>query len=145
MRAILKDMGITEYERRVVQQMLEFTYRYTTEILEEARVYSNHAKNTSNHSKSSSKGIDIDDIKLAVSNYGDRASRAPPRTDLLHEMARQKNNQPLPPIKQFSGPRIPPDRYCLSAANFKAKETTDGTHSRNESFDDAKTENEMEF
>ena len=26
-------------------------------------------------------------------------------------MARQKNNQPLPPIKQFSGPRIPPDRY----------------------------------
>ena len=55
--------------------MLEFTYRYTTEILEEARVYSNHAKNTSNHSKSSSKGIDIDDIKLAVSNYGDRASR----------------------------------------------------------------------
>ena len=45
--------------------MLEFTYRYTTEILEEARVYSNHAKNTSHHAKAS-KGIDIDDIKLAV-------------------------------------------------------------------------------
>ena len=55
----------SEYERRVVQQMLEFTYRYTTEILEEARVYSNHAKNASHHAKAS-KGIDIDDIKLAV-------------------------------------------------------------------------------
>ena len=33
-----------EYERRVVQQMLEYAYRYTTEILEEARVYSNHTK-----------------------------------------------------------------------------------------------------
>merc|ERR1711892_154792 len=157
MRAILKDMGITEYERRVVQQMLEFTYRYTTEILEEARVYSNHAKHSTTQSKSASKGIDIDDIKLAVGNYGDRASRAPPRTDLLHEMARLKNNQPLPPIKPFSGPRIPPDRYCLSGANFKAKEnantttTTSGgggggeSNSRNESFDDSKTENEMDF
>ena len=72
MRSILKDMGVTgtvedlenvtivssyfirinfsckslflEYERRVVQQMLEYAYRYTTEILEEARVYSNHTK-----------------------------------------------------------------------------------------------------
>jgi histone H3/H4 len=44
MRSILKDMGITEYEPRVVQQMLEFAYRYTTEVLEEAKVYSNHAK-----------------------------------------------------------------------------------------------------
>ena len=44
MRSILKDMGVTEYEPRVVQQMLEFAYRYTTEVLEEAKVYSNHAK-----------------------------------------------------------------------------------------------------
>ena len=27
MAAILKDMGVTEYEPRVVNQMLEFTYR----------------------------------------------------------------------------------------------------------------------
>jgi len=44
MRSILKDMGITEYEPRVVQQMLEFAYRYTTEVLEESKVYSSHAK-----------------------------------------------------------------------------------------------------
>ena len=44
MRSILKDMGIHEYEPRVVQQMLEFAYRYTTEVLEESKVYSAHAK-----------------------------------------------------------------------------------------------------
>ena len=35
---------MVEYDRRVVQQMLEFAYRYSTEILEEAKVYSNHTK-----------------------------------------------------------------------------------------------------
>lgn len=70
MRAILKDMGVTEYEDRVVQQMLEFSYRYTTEVLEEAKVYSNHARK---------KQIDLDDVKLAVSNRGDRTGRMPPR------------------------------------------------------------------
>ena len=70
MRAILKDMGVTEYEPRVVQQMLEFSYRYTTEVLEEAKLYSNHARK---------KQIDLDDVKLAVTNRGDRTGRMPPR------------------------------------------------------------------
>merc|ERR1712142_703331 len=134
MRSILKDMGVTEYERRVVQQMLEYAYRYTTEILEEARVYSNHTKHK--------RGIDIDDVKLAVTNHGDRASRAPPRTDLLHELARIKNQQALPTIKPFSGPRIPPDRYCLSGVNFRAKEASADSGSRNESFEDGTMQSE---
>merc|ERR1711990_978276 len=134
MRSILKEMGITEYDRRVVQQMLEFAYRYSTEILEEAKVYSNHTKHK--------RGIDIEDIKLAVSNHGDRASRAPPRTDLLHELARLKNNTPLPTIKPFSGPRIPPDRYCLSGVNFRAKEASADSGSRNESFEDGTMQSE---
>merc|ERR1712062_201031 len=129
---------IVEYDRRVVQQMLEFAYRYSTEILEEAKVYSNHTKHK--------RGIDIEDIKLAVSNHGDRASRAPPRTDLLHELARLKNNTPLPTIKPFSGPRIPPDRYCLSGVNFRAKEGSANSNSRNESFEDASSSHDqMDF
>merc|ERR1719228_527013 len=129
MRSILKDMGITEYEPRVVQQMLEFAYRYTTEVLEEAKVYSNHAKK---------KTIDVEDVKLAVTNRNDRTGRAPPRIDLLNEIARQKNALPLPSIKPFSGPRIPPDRYCLSGINYRATKTVVGPMdtSRNDSFDD---------
>ena len=53
----------------------------------------------------------MDDVKLAVTNRGDRSGRAPPRIDLLNELARTKNSQSLPPIKPFTGPRIPPDRY----------------------------------
>ncbi|WAR28530.1 TAF9-like protein, partial [Mya arenaria] len=94
MAAILKDMGVTEYEPRLINQMLEFTYRYVTDVLDDAKVYSGHANK---------KAVDTEDVQLA----------------LLLEIARHKNNQSLPLIKPYSGPRLPPDRYCLSAPNYK--------------------------
>ena len=39
----------------------------------------------------------------------------------LMEIARQKNNNPLPAIKPHNGPRLPPDRYCLSASNYRLR------------------------
>lgn len=41
----------------------------------------------------------------------------------LLEVARQKNQAPLPLIKPYTGPRLPPDRYCLTAPNYKLKST----------------------
>ncbi|KAK5917656.1 hypothetical protein CgunFtcFv8_002480 [Champsocephalus gunnari] len=79
---ILKDMGITEYEPRVINQMLEFTYRY-------CRM--------------------------------DQSFTSPPPRDFLLEVARQKNLTPLPLIKPYTGPRLPPDRYCLTAPNYRLK------------------------
>ena len=55
--AILRDMGITEYEPRVINQLLEFCYRYITTVLDDAKVISGHAKK---------KNVDADDVKLAV-------------------------------------------------------------------------------
>lgn len=37
------------------------------------------------------------------------------------DIARQKNQTPLPLIKPYSGPRLPPDRYCLTAPNYRLK------------------------
>lgn len=39
----------------------------------------------------------------------------------LLEVARQKNLTPLPLIKPYTGPRLPPDRYCLTAPNYRLK------------------------
>ena len=39
----------------------------------------------------------------------------------LLEVARQKNGTPLPLIKPYTGPRLPPDRYCLTAPNYRLK------------------------
>ena len=37
------------------------------------------------------------------------------------EVARSKNTIPLPAAKPHCGVRLPPDRYCLSACNYKLK------------------------
>lgn len=114
MASILKDMGIIEYEPRVINQMLEFTYRYITNILDDARVFSTHAKK---------KNLDVDDVKLAIQMQMDRSFTTPPPRDILIDISRQRNNMPLPLIKPHCGPRLPPDRYCLSQCNYRLKST----------------------
>jgi len=110
--SIMKDMGITDYEPKVINQLLEFTYRYITCILDDSRIYANHAKK---------KFIDLDDVRLAVKMQLDRTFTNPPPRDVLLDVARAKNNIPLPFVKPHNGLRIPPDRYCLNATNYKLK------------------------
>ncbi|XP_041111461.1 transcription initiation factor TFIID subunit 9-like isoform X2 [Polyodon spathula] len=112
MTQILKDMGIAEYEPRVINQMLEFTYRYVTTIIEDAKIYSTHAKKSN---------VDADDVRLAIQCRMDQSFTSPPPRDFLLEVARQKNQTPLPLIKPYTGPRLPPDRYCLTAPNYRLK------------------------
>ena len=44
MAQIPKDVGMTKYEPRVINQMLEFAFQYVTTILDDAKIYSSHAK-----------------------------------------------------------------------------------------------------
>ncbi|EDL14058.1 TAF9B RNA polymerase II, TATA box binding protein (TBP)-associated factor, isoform CRA_c [Mus musculus] len=112
MAQILKDMGITEYEPRVINQMLEFAFRYVTTILDDAKIYSSHAKKPT---------VDADDVRLAIQCRADQSFTSPPPRDFLLDIARQKNQTPLPLIKPYAGPRLPPDRYCLTAPNYRLK------------------------
>ncbi|XP_050632370.1 transcription initiation factor TFIID subunit 9B isoform X1 [Macaca thibetana thibetana] len=138
MAQILKDMGITEYEPRVINQMLEFAFRYVTTILDDAKIYSSHAKKPN---------VDADDVRLAIQCRADQSFTSPPPRDVsklgfeviftynflncssnkdfffkfLLDIARQKNQTPLPLIKPYAGPRLPPDRYCLTAPNYRLK------------------------
>ncbi|XP_054976943.1 transcription initiation factor TFIID subunit 9B isoform X2 [Sorex araneus] len=112
MAQILKDMGITEYEPRVINQMLEFAFRYVTTILDDAKMYSSHAKKPN---------VDADDVRLAIQCRADQSFTSPPPRDFLLDIARQKNQTPLPLIKPYAGPRLPPDRYCLTAPNYRLK------------------------
>lgn len=110
MAAILKDMGVSEYEPRLINLMLEFVYRYVTDVLDDAKVYSSHGNK---------KNIDVEDVKLAIQCRMDQSFTSPPPRDLLMEISKDKNGQVLPLIKPYSGLRLPPDRYCLSAPNYR--------------------------
>ncbi|KAJ6653051.1 hypothetical protein lerEdw1_010137 [Lerista edwardsae] len=79
MAQILKDMGITEYEPRVINQMLEFAYRYVTTILEDAKIYSSHAKKSN---------VDADDVRLAIQCRTDQSFTSPPPRDVSSSAGR---------------------------------------------------------
>lgn len=113
--SMLKELGIAEYEPRVINQLLEFIYRYVSCILDDARVYASHAKK---------KTIDLDDVKLAITLQLDRVFTSAPSRDILLDLARTKNSNPLPFVKPHCGIRLPPDRYCLNSCNYKLKSIT---------------------
>jgi len=113
--SILKELGIQDYEPRVVNQLLEFTYRYVTCILDDAKIFANHAKK---------KVIDVDDVKLACDMILDKAFTSPPPRHVLAKLAESRNSMPLPPIKPHCGLRLPPDRYCLTATNYKLRSSS---------------------
>lgn len=112
MAAILRDLGIQDYDPGVLTQMLEFSYRYISNILEDAKMYSNHAKK---------RGIDAEDIKLAVQVNTEQTVTGPPTRDVLLDLAQARNNTQLPLVKPGVGLRLPPDRHCLTNTNYRLR------------------------
>lgn len=127
--SILKELNVTEYEPRVINQLLEFTYRtywhqtvydsttlvpanlilktvcvwdlnwidlwylfvvsrvgYITCILDDAKIYANHAKK---------KVIDLDDVKLASQMTMEKAFTSPPPREVCVFCVRTVNRWPL--------------------------------------------------
>jgi len=112
MASILRDMGIVEWEPRVINQLMEFSYNYVTTVIDNAKIFSNHARK---------EHIDVDDVRVAVQMYTDKNVTSPPPRDMLLEVARTKNSSTLPIPKSTSGLRLPPDRFCLTSCNLKLK------------------------
>lgn len=122
--------------------MLNYILGYVTCILDDAKVYANHAKK---------KVIELDDVKLACQMTLEKAFTAPPPREVgvrsnfkqiffpskfkrqserklfiyflqvLLELARNRNATPLPVIKTHCGLRLPPERHCLLSANYKLR------------------------
>ena len=57
----------------------------------------------------------------------ERTFTNPPPRDVLLDVARIKNNVPLPFVKPNNGLRLPPDRYCLNVTNYKLKNASKKT------------------
>jgi len=113
MQTLLKEMGVTLHEPRVINQMLDFVYSelwklviillevfvkiiifltdvklnligYVTNVVEEARVYSTYAKK---------KSIDADDVRLAVKMVSNKSFSTVPPREVLMNLLIQKHLQ----------------------------------------------------
>lgn len=110
--SIMKDLGIVEYDQQVLNHLLEFNYRYTTLLLDDAKTFSNFAKK---------KNVDADDVKIAIQLAQDGIFCRPPPRDVLMTASRELNKIPLPPVRPASGLRIPHDRSNFLQTNYRLR------------------------
>uniref|UniRef100_A0A7S2YXA8 Transcription initiation factor TFIID subunit 9 n=1 Tax=Chloropicon laureae TaxID=464258 RepID=A0A7S2YXA8_9CHLO len=130
---LLKEMGVEEYEPKVVYQILEFANLYVKGVVEAAEEYALHAGRGPGD-------ITQADISLATGKSGLGSGFAAagqadplgvfepvvpngfpskPNVQLLKKMAARINARPLPPVNKKVGLSLPPDESCLTAQNFE--------------------------
>ncbi|KAF9185426.1 Transcription initiation factor TFIID subunit 9 [Haplosporangium sp. Z 767] len=107
---ILQSLSVEDAEQKVIHQLLEFANRYTTDVFQDALLYSEHAGRTE---------VGLDDVKLAIQGRVNHSFTSPPPKEFLLELAEEKNRVPLPLIPEKYGIRLPHERHCLTAVNFQ--------------------------
>ncbi|CAI5998635.1 unnamed protein product, partial [Closterium sp. NIES-64] len=90
--------------------LLEFAYRYMTDVLGEARVYAEHAGHAA---------LEVDDVRLAVQAKVSTSFSQPPPREVLMELARARNAVPIPPIAGSGLFALPPEAECLLQPNVQ--------------------------
>ena len=85
-------------------------FRYVTEVLSDAKLLSSHARK---------RNMDVEDVRLSASQYDERHVTAPVSRHVLANMSRVKNSVPLPVPANKSGVRLPADRFCTTAVNYR--------------------------
>lgn len=98
---IIKSMGIDKYDPCVSEQLIEFIYRYVSEILQDSQTFSEHKEKTE---------IEVEDIKLAIQCKLNYSFTEPPSVEFLSELS--KNNIPIM-IPEKSCVLLPPKENCL--------------------------------
>ena len=132
---ILASLGINAYQERVPLQLLDFTYRYTSSVLQDA-LYLNaegyaHNGPVGSAAKGGGGGVgaaaDTGNVSLAAlrlsiaSRLSYQFNSCLPKEFLL-EMAAERNRVALPTVGREWGLRLPPERYCLTGVGWGLKE-----------------------
>ena len=108
---LLKNYGIDECEPKVIQMLIEFSYKHTIDILQESLIYADHAER---------KDISIDDVRLAIQRIVNTSFITPPSREVISKIATEKNAIPLPVVDNEDPIKLPPEEYCLLAPHYKA-------------------------
>ncbi|WVR03542.1 hypothetical protein IAU60_000534 [Kwoniella sp. DSM 27419] len=136
---IMASKGIDDADERVIHQLLDFSHRYTADVLQSAQSLADHAA----RSGPGSNRIEKEDVELAIQmrkRY--EFFEAPPR-DYLATMAHELNSHPLPILPEsFDLVRLPPPHQRLAEVNFDIVPETDLPVSEDEEGDSSDEEEE---
>lgn len=126
---ILASMGVTSYQDRVPLQLMDFAYRFTHGVLQDALLYNDHAHSSTTTTPAglgpAHVPLTTEDIRLAVASRVNYQFKPAPPKELLLELAQEKNRKPLPAVQEQWGLRLPPEKYCLTAKEWEFDEEED--------------------
>jgi transcription initiation factor TFIID subunit 9B len=117
---------------RVLQMLMEFAHRYTAQVLSDALIFAEHAGRPGR--------LTTDDVTLAIQGkvgfeFGGRVPKevsscfsyrfflgSAPRliiSQYILSLAAATNEEPLPPVQEAFGIRLPPPEQCFVAPDFE--------------------------
>jgi hypothetical protein len=106
-RNILRSMGVTQYEPRVLDLLLNFTYKYTSEVVLDAAAFAQQSGREPGE-------VEVDDVTAAIQVRATSQFLAQPTAAVQEEVARRLNAQPLPAFGKVHGIRLPPEEFCVT-------------------------------
>ncbi|KAH9412230.1 transcription initiation factor TFIID [Ordospora pajunii] len=107
---ILRSLGIEECEPKVIIQLLEFAYKYSTEVLGDALLFSKHANRSQ---------INSSDVKLALQTKVGKYFVPPPPRQYLAEIAAMANSKPLSVPDGETLIKVPPLSSALLSLDYE--------------------------
>jgi transcription initiation factor TFIID subunit 9B len=126
---ILKDMGVNSYDPLVGDQLLEFMHAYTVSVLRDAQFYQVRARTKGVERKEDSfchlqahregSKLELDDARLAIQSRVNSSFTQPPPRELMLELAKERNAQPLDVVPRQFGVLLPPDELALTRPVFQ--------------------------
>lgn len=118
---ILRSLGIEECEPKVIVQLLEFAYKYSCDVLEDALLYSKYCETNTITGK---------DVKLALqTKIGKHFVPAPPR-NFLYASSEQINAKPLSQIDTENLIRAPNLKSGLFSMEYLPEEKDSASKKR---------------
>ena len=116
---VLASMHVTAYQERVPLMLMDFAYRYTSGVLQDALLFSDAINGTANTgSQNPPAQISNDDLRMSIaSRVNHQFNTALPKEFLL-DIAQERNRVALPTVGPEYGVRLPPEKYCLTGVNW---------------------------
>ena len=130
---ILANLGVTAYQERVPLQLMDFAYRYTSSILQDALHLTSEGYGGSGHIQGTTKGagaggnndmtsITLSSLRLSIASRTHYQFSPTLPKEFYHEIAQERNRVALPSMGREWGLRLPPEQYCLTGVGWGLKD-----------------------
>ena len=131
---ILANRGVTAYQERVPLQLLDFAYRYTASMLQDALHFTSEnygGYTASGGGKGASAAnndlstITLPSLKLSVQSRTSHQFNPTLPKELYQDLAQERNRIALPVVGKDWGTKLPSEKYCLSGVGWGLKDEWD--------------------